>query len=152
MAQGLGERTGAWVQGFLRRTGGRVPPAIVVPPAGFFDDGGYDDPYASDLRAISGGVKHVFAAGADLRATGSWQTKDFTSVGALDSGGAPLPGNALREDRITRAGVGFTLPLASPEAFALGITLEYDFTRSRSNDALYDYRDHAVGLALTLSR
>jgi hypothetical protein len=30
--------------------------------------------------------------------------------------------------------------------------LAYGFTRSRSNDAFYDYRDHAVGLALTLSR
>ena len=31
VAQGLGERTGAWVQGFLRRTGGRVLPRSCHP-------------------------------------------------------------------------------------------------------------------------
>jgi hypothetical protein len=58
---GLGDRTGVWGQGFVRRAVGRVPPAIVTTPAGFFDDGVYDDPFASDLDALSGGVKHLFA-------------------------------------------------------------------------------------------
>jgi len=40
----------------------------------------------------------------------------------------------------------------APGAFALALVLDYGFTRSRSNDAFYDYRTHAVGLALTLSR
>lgn len=150
LAQGLGDRTGASVQGFVRRTGGRVPPAIVATPAGFFDDGVYDDPYASDLGAVSGALKHIFGGGAELQASASWQRKDFTAVAALDATGQPQ--SALREDRITRGGVALSLPLPAPEACSLGLALEYGFTRSRSNDAFYDYRSHAVGLALRLSR
>ena len=152
VAQGLGERTGAWAQGFVRRTGGDVPPGIVATPAGFFDDGVYDDPFASDLGALSVGAKHVFAGGAELQALASWQTKDFTAVVALDATGSPLGSGALREDRITRGGVSLALPMPAPGAFSLGLALEYAFTRSRSNDAYYDYRSHAVGLALTVSR
>jgi hypothetical protein len=152
VAQGLGDRTGAWAQGFVRRTGGDVPPAIVATPAGFFDDGVYDDPFASDLRALSVGAKHVFEGGAELVASGLWQRKDFTAVVALDATGQPLDGGALREDRITRGGVRVSLPMPSPDAFSLALALEYGFTRSLSNDAYYDYRSHAVGLALTVSR
>jgi hypothetical protein len=152
VAQGLGERTGAWAEGYARRTSGQVPPAIVTTPAGFFDDGVYDDPFASDLGALSGGVKHVFAGGAELQASGSWQKKNFTSVVALDATGLPLAGDPLREDRITRGGVSLSLPVAAPGAFSLALALEYGFTRSRSNDAFYDYRSHAAGLALRLSR
>jgi len=152
VAQGLGERTGAWVQGFVRRTAGRVPPAVVATPAGFFDDGVYDDPYASDLDALSVGLKHIFAGGAQAHARGSWQTKDFTGVVALGADGLPRPGDPLRQDRIVRGGVGLFLPMPSPGAFSLGLALDYGFTRSRSNDAFYDYRTHAVGLALTVSR
>ena len=152
VAQGLGERTGAWAQGFVRRTGGDVPPAIVATPAGFFDDGVYDDPFASDLGAFSVRAKHVFAGGAALQGSGAWQKKDFTAVVALDATGQPLEGGALREDRITRAGVSLSVPMPSPGAFSLALALEYGFTRSLSNDAYYDYRSHAVGLALKVSR
>lgn len=152
VAQGLGERTGAWAQGFVRRTGGDVPPGIVATPAGFFDDGVYDDPFASDLGALSVGSKHAFAGGAELQAQGSWQKKNFTAVAALDATGLALQGGALREDRITRGGVSLSMPMPAPGAFSLGLALEYSFTRSRSNDAYYDYRSHAVGVALTVSR
>lgn len=151
-AQGLGERTGVWAQGFVRRTGGDVPPAVVATPAGFFDDGVYDDPFASDLGALSVGAKHVFTGGAELLASGAWQNKDFTAVVALDATGQPLQGNALREDRITRGGVSLSLPMPSPGAFSLALALQYAYTRSSSNDAYYDYRSHAVGLALTVGR
>ena len=152
VAQGLGERTGAWTMGFVRRTSGRVPPAIVATPAGFFDDGVYDDPFASNLSAVSGGLKHVFTRGAALQAWGSWQAKDFTGVVALDAVGLPQADDPLREDRITRGGINLSLPMPAPGAFALALALDYGFTLSRSNDAFSDYRTHAVGLALTISR
>ena len=152
VAQGLGQRTGAWAQGFVRRIGGDVPPGLLATPAGFFDDGVYDDPFASDMGALSLGAKHVFAGGAELQAQGSWQKKDFDAVVALDATGLALEGGALREDRITRGGLSLALPMPAPGAFSLGLALEYNFTRSRSNDAYYDYRSHAVGLALTVRR
>jgi hypothetical protein len=152
VAQGLGQRTGAWAQGFVRRISGDVPPGLLATPAGFFDDGVYDDPFASDMGALSLGAKHVFAGGAELQAQGSWQKKDFDAVVALDATGLALEGGALREDRITRGGLSLALPMPAPGAFSLGLALEYNFTRSRSNDAYYDYRSHAVGLALTVRR
>jgi len=129
-----------------------APQELEHDPAGLFDDGVYDDPFASDLVALSGGVKQVFAGGAELQASGSWQSKDFTAVAALDATGLPLAGDPLREDRITRAGVSLSLPVPAPDTFSLALALEYGFTRSRSNDAFYDYRSHAFGIALTLSR
>ena len=152
VAQGLGQRTGAWAQGFVRRISGDVPPGLLATPAGFFDDGVYDDPFASDMGALSLGAKHVFAGGAELQAQGSWQKKDFDAVVALDATGLALEGGALREDRITRGGLSLALPMPAPGAFSLGLALEYNFTRSRSNDAYYDYQNHAVGLTLTVSR
>ena len=152
VAQGLGQRTGAWAQGFVRRISGDVPPGLLATPAGFFDDGVYDDPFASDMGALSLGAKHVFAGGAELQAQGSWQKKDFDAVVALDATGLALEGGALREDRITRGGLSLALPMPAPGAFSLGVALEYNFTRSRSNDAYYDYQNHAVGLTLTVSR
>ena len=152
VAQGLGQRTGAWAQGFVRRIGGDVPPGLLATPAGFFDDGVYDDPFASDMGALSLGAKHVFAGGAELQTQGSWQKKDFDAVVALDATGLALEGGALREDRITRGGLSLALPMPAPGAFSLGLALEYNFTRSRSNDAYYDYQNHAVGLTLTVSR
>jgi hypothetical protein len=154
VAQGLGDRTGLHAQGFLRRTGGRVPPALVTTPAGFFDDGVYDDPFASDLGAVSTGIRHAFAGGADVHAFASWQAKDYTSTVALDATGQPLPGDPLRNDRITRGGAGLSLPLLTQKtgAFSLAVALDYAFTQSRSNDAFYDYEDHAVGVTLTLGR
>jgi hypothetical protein len=154
IAQGLGDRTGLYAQGFVRRTGGRVPPALVTTPAGFFDDGVYDDPFASDLGALSTGIRHAFASGADAHAFGSWQAKDYTSTVALDATGQPRPGDPLRSDRITRGGAGLSLPLLPKRTngFSLAVGLDYAFTQSRSNDAFYDYQDHAVGVTLTLSR
>jgi hypothetical protein len=152
VAQGLGDQTGVWIQGFVRRTAGRLAPAIVDTPAGLFDDGVYDDPYASELAAIAVGARHILAGGAELQASGFRQDKDFKAAVALDAAGRPLAGDPLRVDRITRGTLGATIPLAGPNAFALAVTLEYGFTRSRSNDAFYDYSDHAIGLALTLRR
>jgi hypothetical protein len=87
-----------------------------------------------------------------VQGSGLWQKKDFTAVVALGATGQPLEGDALREDRITRGSVSLSLPVPSPGAFSLALALEYGFTRSRSNDAYYDYRSHAVGLALKVSR
>ncbi len=138
VAQRLGERTGAWVQGFLRGTG----PAVVATPAGFFDDGVYDDPFASGCLRGRRGVARL----------GRVAEEGFHSRGGAHASGPPLEGDALREDRIMQAGVSLSLPLPSPGAFSLALALDYGFTRSRSNDAYYDYRSHAVGLALTVSR
>jgi hypothetical protein len=152
VAQGLAERTGAWARCFLRRTGGRVPPAIVVTPVGLFDDGVYDDPFASDLTALSAGAKHILAGGTTLRISGAWQRKDFTAVPALDADGSTLAGAPFRQDRVSQLSAGLALPAAEAHGFSMLLEIDYAFTRSRSNDVFHDYRDHVVGLTMTVHR
>ena len=106
VAQSLGDRTGAWVQYSQRWTSGGVPPAVVSTPALFFDDGVYDDPFASDARSVGTGVKHVFASGAAIQAFGGWRRKDYRGTPAFGADGSPLATGEQRSDRITAAGAG----------------------------------------------
>lgn len=148
VAQSLGDRTGAWLQYAARWSRGDVPPALVTTPALFFDDGVYDDPFASDARRLTAGLKHVFASGATAQAFGSWQRKDYRGAPALDADGLGLASGALRRDRITSAGASLELPVFVEKTgrVELSLDLGYRYTRHRSNDAFYDYRSHSIGL------
>jgi hypothetical protein len=152
VAQSLGERTGLSLQATWRGTGGTVPPAVVTTPAGFFDDGVYDDPYASDHAGAELRLKHVRPGGAVFEAAGRRFVQSYTAALALGPDGAPLPGEPLREDRVWRASATAEVPLfpAKTGALAVGLQLGCAFTRSASNDAFYDYRNHAGAVALTL--
>jgi hypothetical protein len=152
VAQSLGERTGLSLQATWRRTGGSVPPAVVSTPAGFFDDGVYDDPFASDLVALDLRLKHVLAGGAVFEARGRRLRQSYTAELALDADWSPLPGEPLREDRVWRAGLTLSLPLFPGRTGPLALTLEtlYDFTDSASNDVFYEYRSHSVFAALAV--
>ncbi len=56
VAQSLADRTGVSLQCIQRSSFGEVPPVVVTTPALFFDDGIYDDPFASDSRMLSAGA------------------------------------------------------------------------------------------------
>jgi hypothetical protein len=152
VAQSLGNRTGLSLQYHQRTTSGNVPPALVTVPPLFFDDGVYDDPYASAAKTWSGSLKQVFAQGAVIQLYGYRQRKDFNSALALGGDGLPLPEEPLREDRITRAGLELSLPFLSARtgSVALGLEIGYVYTDARSNDVYYDYTSHALGLGLTV--
>jgi hypothetical protein len=154
VARSLGGRTGLSAQATWRTTSGQVPPAVVTTPAGFFDDGVYDDPFASDLLGLQLRLKHAFAGGAVVEATGHRFRQSYVATPALGPDGAPLAGEPLREDRVWRAAGRVSLPLFPSRTGLLGVTLEvaYAYTRSRSNDVFYDYADHAAGLALQVAR
>jgi len=128
-----------------------VPPAVVTTPAGFFDDGVYDDPFASDLAAADLRLKHVRPGGTVLEATARRFVQSYTAALALGADGVPLPGEPLREDRVWRAAASVDLPLLPSRtgAFDVRLQLFYAYTHSASNDAFYDYRDHAAGVALS---
>jgi hypothetical protein len=153
VAQSLGERTGLSLQATWRGTGGSVPPAVVTTPAGFFDDGVYDDPFASDLAAVQLRLKHLRPGGAVLQAGARRFVQSYAAAVALGADGLPLPAGALREDRVWRADVSAELPLLRSRTGAFDVALElgYAYTLSRSNDAFYDYRNHAGGVALSLA-
>ncbi len=59
-----------------------------------------------------------------------------------------------RQDRVWRGLARLSLPLLAEKTgdFALGLSLDYAYTDSASDDAFYDYRHHAAGVSLTLSR
>jgi hypothetical protein len=150
VAQSLADRTGLSVDYSARHTSGDVPPALVTTPAHFYDDGVYDDPFASDARRVGGTLKHIFVSAGVLRGWVTWQGKDYRATPALDLDGEPLPEGELREDRVWRAGVSWRVPLfpARTGRVLVDLDLGYAFADHRSNDVFYDYASHVIGFAL----
>lgn len=152
IAQSLTDRTGLHGQVMMRRTFGSVPPVLVTTPAGFFEDGVYDDPFASNGLFVQAGAKHVFANAAEIAATGWWAEKDYASAVALDASGLDVTGSPLREDTVSVASVSATVPLFASKTGALGLSTDigYRLMRHRSNDAFYNYTSHAVVVGFSI--
>ena len=152
VAQSLADRTGVHAQASIRSTFGAVPPGLVTTPAGFFDDGVYDDPYASDAAAAQTGFKHAFVSGAELSGQVLWTDKRYTSTPALDATGATLPGSPLRHDEVWRGGIVWSQPVFSARTgrAALTVDIGYRFTNSQSNDAFYHYTSHGMALGFSI--
>jgi hypothetical protein len=152
LAQSLTDRTGAWVQVAQRAAFGTPPPAIITTPPLYFDDGVYDDPFASDGLTVAANLKHHFAAGMVLEARVSKARKDYNTAVALDLDGIALSGSPLRRDWLNHASLSWTLPLlrelTGPVGLELGVG--YAFDRHRSNDLFYNYTSHAVGLSIAV--
>jgi len=150
VAQSLGEQTGLRLQAGLRRVAGQTPPALVTTPEGFFDDGVYDDPYASDQRSLLLAVKRIFSGGAEVEAVAGWRDRDYVSAVALAEDGLPQPGEPLRADEIVHARLLLTQPVLAGRTgpVALDLLLAYDLTRHHSNDAFYNYTSHAVSVTV----
>ncbi len=128
------------------------PPLVVTTPALFFDDGIYDDPFASNARTISAGLKHNFANGHLLEASASWMAKDYNGLLALDFLGEPFGGEPLRNDKVQRASAGWTIPLfGQTSPVGADLNIDYYYTRHRSNDVFYNYTSHALGVNATIS-
>jgi hypothetical protein len=153
VAQSLADRTGVSLQYLHRTSFGALPTVVVTTPALFFDDGVYDDPYASNANDVRGTLKHLLQNGMKLELGGAWTRKDYRGTAALDLDGVPVAGDPLRADRIWRAAASWTVPLLRERtgAWDLGVTVDYLFTRHRSNDAYYNYTSHGVGLGFTAS-
>jgi hypothetical protein len=153
VAQSLSDRTGVHGQVAFRTTFGAVPPALVTTPAGFFDDGVYDDPFASDAVSGQGGLKRAFASGAEIEAIVNYADRRYTNTPALDAGGTELPGSPLRHDRVWRGGVLWTQPVLGSRTgrAELSVDLGYRFLASSSNDAFYDYTSHGFALGFSVN-
>jgi len=153
IAQSLTDRTGVTLEATVRRTFGSVPPLLVTTPAGFFEDGVYDDPFASDGLFLEAGIKHVFASAAEVAASGWWANKDYSSASAFDASGVSAAGSALRSDRVTMGTVTWTTPLLSTMTGAVALSAEfgYRFIRHRSMDAYYNYTSHALSAGISVA-
>lgn len=151
LAQSLANRTGLSFQYTRRITGGGLPEVLVTTPALFFDDGVYDDPFASDANTWRASLKHVTAGGTEFEATAYRTTRDYRAALALDAEGYET--TELRADTIERAGLGMSFPLFAKRTGPVGLSLDVDYwyTRHKSNDAFYRYSSHVVGLGLTVS-
>ncbi|MEW5982930.1 MAG: hypothetical protein AB1806_11250 [Acidobacteriota bacterium] len=152
IAQSLSDRTGIHAQASVRHILGRVPPALVTTPAGFFEDGVYDDPYASRGVFAQIGLRREFRGGGDIEILGWWADKNYVSALALDDEGAEQAGGPLRADRLWLASATWTQPLLADRTGQVVLTLEltYRFTRHESNDAFYNYTSHAAGAGFTI--
>ena len=152
IAQSLGDRTGSSFQYVRRSSFGDLPSAVVTTPALFFEDGIYDDPYASNADYLRAAVKHVRPGGLEVEASGAWLGKDYRGMQALGLDGEALPGGDLREDRIWRAGIAWSIPLFPSKTGPVGLNLDVDYwyTDHQSNDLYYNYRSHVVGVGVTV--
>jgi hypothetical protein len=150
-AQSLGPLTGLSLQYSRRSVFGSVPPVVVTTPALLFEDGVYDDPYASEASAVRGALKHVFAGGAEAQIEGYWLDKAYVSTVALDGTGEPLPDGALRKDAVWRAAAAASVPVFGSRTGSVSLALElrWEFTRHRSNDAFYRYDAQALGVGVS---
>ena len=153
IAQSFADRTGGTLQFVRRSTFGDLPTAIVSTPALFFEDGVYDDPFASQANVLRATLKHVRPGGLEVEAQGIWMGKDYRGTRALDLEGVELASGELREDRIWRAGGGISVPLFGSQTGPVELSLDgdYAYTRHRSNDLFYNYRSHSVGVGFTVS-
>jgi hypothetical protein len=151
-AQSLSDRTGVHGQVALRQTFGAVPPALVTTPAGFFDDGVYDDPFASDAVSGQAGLTRAFTSGAEIEAVVNYADRRYTSTPALDADGSELPGSPLRHDRVWRGGVVWSQPVFGSRTGRAELTVDlgYRFLASSSNDAFYDYTSHGFALGFSV--
>jgi len=149
VAQSLASRTGLSVELQRRETFGNVPPAVVTTPPRFFDDGVYDDPYASDSTLARVSLKSIVWHDVELGAHASWQDKPYGATPALDAEGHSIDG-VLRHDRVVRAAARAAFPIAPARtgAFDVDFLCGYDFTRDRSTTAAYTYTSHAIGVGI----
>ena len=152
VAQSLTDRTGVHGQMAFRTTFGAVPPALVTTPAGFFDDGVYDDPFASDAVSGQGGLKRAFQSGAELEAVVNYADRRYTSTPALDAEGGELPGSPLRHDRVWRGAIVWSQPVFGSRTgrAELSVDIGYRILASQSNDAFYDYTSHGVAAGFSV--
>jgi hypothetical protein len=152
-AQSLSDRTGVHGQVAFRQTYGAVPPALVTTPAGFFDDGVYDDPFASDAVSGQGGLTRAFKSGAEIEAAVNYADRRYTSTVALDASGGELPGSPLRHDRVWRGALVWTQPMFGSRTgrAELSVDVGYRFLASQSNDAFYDYTSHGVAVGFSIN-
>jgi hypothetical protein len=150
-AQSLDERTGLSLQYTWRTVFGSVPPVVVSTPALFFEDGVYDDPYASEASAVRTALKHVFAGGATAAVEGYRLDKAYVATVALDETGEPRADRALRADTVWRAAAWTSVPFPGQRKGALSLALElgWQYTRHRSNDAFYRYDAHTLRVGLS---
>lgn len=150
-AQSLGLRTGLSLQYTRRSVFGSVPPVVVTTPALLFEDGVYDDPYASDASTVRAALKHVFAGGARAEIEGYWLDKAYVATGALAETGEPRPDGALRSDTVWRAAASASVPVLGGRTGAVSLALEmgWQYTRHRSNDAFYGYDAHDVRVGVS---
>lgn len=151
VAQSLADRTGVSLEVTRRHVFADVAPAVVSTPPRFFDDGVYDDPYASDATQVRLSLKSIVRGDIVLSAQGSWQARPYGATPAYDAFGAPVAG-VLRDDRISRGALIATVPLLPSRtgAFDVGVTVGYDVVRHRSTTALYNYTAHAVSVGFSL--
>jgi hypothetical protein len=153
VAQNVTDTTGISLQYVQRFAFGRVPPALVLTPPLFFDDGVYDDSFASDARTWRVGATRVLGSAGSIDVAVSGARKDYRDFPALDLDGIPVAGGGYRLDTIQRAGITWTLPVLRGRTGPVGVELNlgYGFTDHQSTDLFYNYTSHALALGMTLA-
>jgi len=154
VAQSLAMRTSLSFDATRRSTFGDVPPAVITTPIELFEDGLYDDPFASDLTDLRLTLKHVLPNGIDLQASAARLDKPYRQTPAYAADGFFRADGALRHDRLTRASLAASIPVAPSHtgAWDIALLVRADYVSHRSNDAFAAYTSRALTLSTTIGR
>lgn len=149
IAQSLAAKTGLSFELSRRQVSGEVPPALVATPVSFFDDGVYDDMFASDATRATVSLKSIVAGGIELGGSVMFLDKDYRSTFAFDEVGTAVP-DVLRSDRVRQVSVGAVWPLFRSRTGPVWLDLitGYTYTDHSSTSAFYRYTAHAFRFAV----
>jgi hypothetical protein len=137
-----------------RATFGGVPPAVITTPVELFEDGLYDDPFASDATDARLTFKHIFANRIDVQVMGARLDKPFRMTPAYADDGYFRLDGAMRHDRVSRLQVATSLPVAPSRTgdWTVSLVVRGDYVKHDSNDAFAQYTSRAVTVGLAVGR
>jgi hypothetical protein len=154
VAQSLAMRTSLALDVMHRATFGGVPPAVITTPVELFEDGLYDDPFASDATDARLTFKHIFANRIDVQVMGARLDKPFRMTPAYADDGYFRLDGAMRHDRVSRLQVATSLPVAPSRTgdWTVSLVVRGDYVKHDSNDAFAQYTSRAVTVGLAVGR
>ncbi len=154
VAQSLAMRTSVSLDVMHRATFGELPPAVITTPVELFEDGLYDDPFASDATDVRLTLKHIFANRVDVQLTGAYLDKPFRMTPAYADDGDYRPDGALRHDRVTRVQLATSIPVAAARtgAWDVALLVRADYVSHLSNDVYNQYTSRTLTVGATVGR
>ena len=154
VAQSLAIRTSVSLEVMHRATFGELPPAVITTPVELFEDGLYDDPFASDATDVRFTLKHIFANRIEMQLTGAYLDKPFRMTPAYAADGDYRLDGAMRHDRVTRVGVATSIPVAPARTgpWDVALLVRADYVSHASNDAYSQYTSRTLTIGTTVAR
>lgn len=151
IAQGIGLRVGAYIEGFYRLNL-LDPPRYAEGVLPEVDREFFDDRYGYEGPGGEAQVSVILADGLRLIARGRGELREYESREALDEDGLPLSPSEDRSDRRMAGTATLSYSRGFDLAFpaSLDLSLSYGYTRNISNDAYYDAEENSASATVSI--